>query len=377
MGLKVYFASGYSPWWGEYPPSVLDTDHGRTVGGGEAGMLETAFGLARRGHRVTIFSCAESGVYKDVIFRKEREYLGTVYKETPDAVVAWSDVEPLRGAPDGVARLLCPQLNDLVFASGWEQYVDLLVSPSWNHVKYMRRLGWTGPATAVHNGCHPERWAGARPARERDKLVGYWSSPDRGLHLLLRAWPRIRAVVPGAKLVVAYEVEKLFGIVGHPPSGDEHIVRINQVRNLVATAMADPSIRFTGALSRPRLIEIQKQVRVMAYPSCGVGYTEGFCVGALEACVAGVLPIMRPVDALPSIYGDAARWLPLDTGSADFEDVLVNDVIVGLNEWAENPAVPGPGDLRAVVDRYTWEAATGEMETALATALAGAKGCGE
>ena len=366
---RVYFASGYSNWWGEYPPDVLDVDRGRTVGGGEAGMLETAFGLAKRGWGVTIFSCAERGLYKDVVFRPEREYLTAVWENRPEVVVAWSDAEPLRCAPPGVARALAQQLNDLVFAPGWEQSVDILISPSHNHVEMIRRLGWSGETVAVHNGCHPWQWADAPPPRERPLQVGYWSSPDRGLHLLLRAWPRIRDRVPGARLVVAYEVERLFGITRHPDRGDEHIARINVVRDLVLASRCDPTISFTGAISRARLREIQKQTRVMAYPSAGISYTEGFCVAALEACAAGVFPVMRPVDALPSIYDGVARWLPLDTGSSDFEDALVNGVVYGLTGWAERDAPVAVPYLLRRAEEYTWDSAVGEMESALARAV--------
>lgn len=369
--MNIVYYSGYASWWGAYPKDVLDVDHGRTVGGGEAGMLETAFSLAELGHNVTLYACAEPGVYKDVLFKPERDYYKDLYNGlAPDAVVAWSDPKPLGAAPDGCARLLCQQLNDLLFWPGWDQHVDTLVSPSQNHAEYMSRLGWTGRQAVVHNGCHPIRWFGAPEPRNRPLRVGYWSSPDRGLHHVLRAWPRIRRAVPGASLVVNYEIKKLFQFVDNQSVSGEAWLRLKFVRDLVLAAQSDPSVTFTGAMARSRLCELQKQTRVMLSPSDGLGFTEGFMVSTLDSLTAGALPILRPVDALPSLWDGVVWWLPKDTGSVEFQEAMVDMAVRGLTEWSAKPASPSREEMATRTARFTWAAAGQEMLDAVTVAVA-------
>ena len=308
--MRIAYYSGYSPWWGTYPKDVLDADRGRTVGGGEAGMLSSAFELFKQGDEVVIYACAEPGEYRGVVFKPESDFYGDLRRGGVfDCVVAWSDPKPLGAAPDGAGRILVQQLNDLLFWPGWEQGVDVLVSPSRNHAGYMRRLGWTGTQAVMHNGCAQSQLGPASPPHTRPLLVGYWSSPDRGLHHVLRAWPRVRRAVPGAELRVFYEIEKLFQFVDDQNVSGEAWWRLKTVRDEVLRARADPSVVFEGALSRVRLHEAQKQIRVMCYPSDGLGYTEGFChpPGTKILTQRGLVPIER-ITVTDCVLGVSGRW---------------------------------------------------------------------
>lgn len=370
--MNILYYSGYGDWWGAYPKDVLDVDRGRTVGGGEAGMLESAFGLAARGHRVTICSCAEPGVYRGVIFRPEREFYGLLTREPFEALVAWSDPNPLSLVGPEVARLLVQQLNDLIYWRGWETTVDCLVSPSQHHLDFMYQLGWAGRGAVMHNGCRPDDWwryievltAAGHPSK-RPLQVGYWSSPDRGLHHLLRCWPRIREAVPGAQLKVAYQIDRLLVQTEGHQDWVQAFTRINLIREYVLAAKRDPSIEFLGPISRTKLREYEKTTRVMCYPSDGIMYTEGFGVNVINACAAGCLPVVRPADALPSIYGDVPRWLTTPVGDSGFDDELVEKVVKGLTEWSLKPERPTLETLRAKAEEFTWERAVGEMERAI------------
>jgi len=369
--VKIAYFSGYGSWWGNFPKDVLFKDYGRMTGAGEAGMLRSAFGLAAMGHEVALYSCAEPGEYRNVRFAPERDFYREVPGTSTDAIVAWSDPSPLRLAPDGCARLLVQQLNDLVFAPGWEAHVDSLVSPSWNHAELIRSIGWTGPQAVMHNGCDLDLWKDAPHPSLRPMQVGYWSSPDRGLHHLLRCWPRIRAAVPGARLVVGYEIERLFGhILPSRPDWAESPSRIAAVRDYVLEARHDPSVAFIGATSHPRLRAVQMQTRVMCYPSDGIMYTEGQSVACLESMAAGCMPVLRGADALPSLWTGAARWTPMDTGAPSFDDALVDLVVDGLTKWSADPREPSLADLRQRASEFSWERSTREMSEAIDAALA-------
>ena len=365
--MKIAYVSRYYPWWGHYPPSVLDEDRGYTVGGGEAGMLESAFGLAGMGHSVKLWSCAISGEYRGVAFRPDLLFHREFHDFDADALVSWADPGPLKLAPEGCARVLVQQLNDLIYYAGWERDVDVLVSPSQSHLEFMRKLGWAAESAVMHNGCWPDRWAPfAVPAAQRPTRIGYWSSPDRGLHHTLRVWPRVRAACPDAELFVAYEIERLFGFLADPAVSNRSRDRIAEVQDRVRLLQNDPRVRFSGAISRTRLIEEQSRCRVQAYPCDGIGFVEGFCVASLEACAAGVLPILRPVDALPSLYSGVTRWLPEDTGDPGFDDAFVDEIIAGLRlNWSGITE----DALRARAAEFQWSRAHAEISRAIDRAV--------
>lgn len=363
--MKIAYVSGYASWWGRYPKDVLDADHaGRTVGGGEAGMLASAFELAAAHDEVTVYACAEPGEYRGAVFKPESAFYRDVRDGAEfDALVAWSDPKPLAAAPDGCARLLVQQLNDLLFWPGWEREVDVLVSPSRDHAEYMRRLGWQGAQAVMHNGCAPSQLAPAPLPSTRPLRVGYWSSPDRGLHHLLRAWPRVRREVVGAELHVFYEIDKLFQFVDNQGVSGEAWHRLKTVRDEVLRARADASVVFHGATSRTKLYAAQRQVRVMCYPSDGLGYTEGFChpPGTLIETVSGLAAVERFTPSC-SVIGHSGLWRRVRAAQSRRYDGLLYCVVPAIGFAVEltgdHRVLAAPGAAAASArESFAWVAA--------------------
>lgn len=367
--MKILYYVGFTDWWGAYPPDVLDRDTGKTVGGGEAGALQTAFQLAARGHEVTYLSVATSGSHKGVTFLPNADFHRIYLEGAPwDAVAAWSTPRPL-AVTSGEPTLLVQQLNDVAFDWGWWNYTDVLVSPSETHAKAMARYfppGGEVAQYAVGNGVDLDLfpWP-CTPPRERPMQVGWWSSPDRGLHHLLRAWPEIRARVPTARLKVFYQVHKYIQ-AAQQWSGRATLIANLLMRQLAATERL--GVELVDQIPRRALAKEQRQTRVQAYPCDPEGFTEGFATSILESLAAGCLPITRKVDALPELWDGVAWWVethPLDKG---FAEELADKVVRGLTEWSEVPAGPSLEEMRARATQWTWAHVGEEMEKAIALA---------
>jgi hypothetical protein len=225
----------------------------------------------------------------------------------------------------------------------------------------------TAPTTAgkwavVPHGC-------VVPAA-KDKISGrcvYASSPDRGLHHLLMAWPAIVAAVPGASLQIAYGTlgawlhEHESGAPPTTPDGLEHRRRgLLVFRRLKELPAAGHAVRW-GSLTHKELSGVLAEAEVYAYPCDPIGPTESFSCSTLEACAAGALPVLLEADALGSIYGDACPTaITLQAWTANVIRALTDKT------WADEWRTRARGFAR----RHTWPRIAAVFEGVLHRALA-------
>lgn len=355
--MRVATVMGFGSWWGQdLPPDVLDrADIQKTVGGGEEAVLETALQLRLRGHDVDLWWYGQPGTWRGLQLRSLHDDLyGRLLREDYDAVVAWSTIAPLeavRRAGKRARTFLAQQLNDLLLFGDWS-CVDCVISPSESHAQQLPSWGWRQrPYAVVHNGLRLERHADAPPWSSRPLHVGYWSSPDRGLHHLLRAWPEVVKAEPTAHLHVFYEIERYLLVASPSPGPLGERARILTEEGAKATAL--PSVTFHGAVPRAVLAPIQNNCRVQCYPYQPVMFCEGFCGAVNQGIAAGCHVLTTPHDALPSLYADKVTWLPKAT--TEMMEALPAAILKALH-------TPPPGDGTTP---FTWEAAGEEMERAL------------
>lgn len=110
----------------------------------------------------------------------------------------------------------------------------------------------------------------------------FTSVPDRGLEIALKTFPRIRAEIPDASLVVTSDY-RLWGATS--PMNDGY----------VREAMKVVGVQFLGGVARKRLVQEQMKAQMHYYTST---YEELFCIAVAESQVAGALPISTPIGAL-------------------------------------------------------------------------------
>ena len=354
----------FAPYWGkELPTDLLDLEDGPTVGGGEEAGIRTAVEAAALGHEVVCYGPLKSGRWRGVEFRgPEASFYPEVVAGGWDVIVSWSSVRPLELAGPGTRRIFAQQLNDLAGAGLWDR-VDCVISPSRDHAEQVwHSWGWRGKRAVVHNGLMPELYADAPAWHDRPLDVGYWSSPDRGLHHLLRAWPSVRERVPGARLHVFYEIKRYLEMIEPLPLffiGARGI----EVRDLMRSAAQDKSIIFHGAVTRRRLADFQRNCRVMCYPFDPVCYTEGFCGAVNQGIGAGCTVLTRPKDALPSLFEGRVHWLGWAGADArQFVQEVADQTVRALRG-----ELPDQERRRTAPRRpFTWQAAGREFVDACA-----------
>lgn len=301
-------------------PRPLDFDtlytSPRGLTGSELSCVEYAHAMKQRGHEVILVvghldkRTTWRGI--DVFPLKDPNVVAGF-----DVVYSWNEPDLLREIPTVGLRIVNQQLNDFAYCQpGWEEFSDVVTSPSAHHLEFLRKMApnvrrWD----VVPNGCDPTQYAEVKRVPGR---VIWASSADRGLHLLLQAWPQIKTRVPDASLRCFYNFQPAhfdeFESVG--PNVHPDLLEIAQRKRYIQYAMgklAGPKwdVEHVGSVSRERMREEFERAVVLGYPCDPIRYTEGFSVTSMEACASGCLPVLTDVDSLGHIYGGAVPMVSL------------------------------------------------------------------
>ncbi len=312
-------------------------DDPRGLTGTELAATRIAETLAELGHDVSFYTLSNDTQWNAVAVRP-LEHLAEV-DERFDAAISFNEPDLLREVHGPRLRVCEHYLNDVWYCKvDFEQFVDLWVSPSRPHLQKMltdedlRDVEVTqyGPRarytpdpskwTVIPLGCDPDRYVAMEKVPGR---VVYCSSPDRGLHWLLQAWPKIVRAVPHASLKVFYRLRPWLDEFTSEPFSS----RLEKTRgralyiSQVLPRLAPFGVRLCDSVSREVIEREMALAEVLAYPCDTVRWSEGFSCSVLEGCAARACPVITPVDALGEIYGSV---LPMaQPSSEEWSDLVI------------------------------------------------------
>ena len=323
---------------GPWHPTDITT---RGLGGSETAAWRLAEELAKMDYTVTLYGqFEESGLVGDVMLRDFRVFDPTA---PLDAFIGFRDAGRFNTPINARSRILW--LEDV---PGNEQLtrqaagnIDHVCCVSrWHQQAFRERYPWLDPAV-VHqcrNGITPEFFHG--PAPERNRRVLYTSSPDRGLDVVLKVWPRIREQVPDAELLSTYS--RWYDIVSdHYPKAFEH-------RKLITdqvAALEDQGVRrVTGGMGQRDLAHLMRASMVWVHPSWYMSgdrpFDETSCISAMEAQAAGCVIVAAAQGALNDTVR-VGELIPDPSGRRDeaWQDQFVDHIVRGLtDEWVQQHA---------------------------------------
>ncbi len=312
----------------------------RGLTGSEISFFKYAEQLQKQGNTVGIYANFEqSGVWNGISCEKISVLEEELFQDYAlyDVAIAWIDPRPLRQFHKSVKRVLNQQVNDFHYCAGWQEYVDVVLSPSESHKTYLRTFNdFDGKWEVLYNGIDVAQYEPSALGPRPRKMV-YASSPDRGLHWLLEAYPEIKKRVPDVTLDIFYDWEPFYLAV--KDGNTETSYRLRYCREML-DRLRNHGVTHHGSASREKMRDVFKSSRILAYPCDPVSYTEGFSVTTLEAGVSGCVPVIVGSDALPEIYG---QYVP--TIAAPYNNnksLYVNTVVDALIDddyymmWQEN-----------------------------------------
>jgi glycosyltransferase involved in cell wall biosynthesis len=207
---------------------------------------------------------------------------------------------------------------------------DATVAVSEAVAQFARKTGGARDPIVIPNGVDLAPFRVAEPAPDlagRAKLVGALGrlDPQKGLDVLIRAWPHVLARHPDAALAIAGEgkergeLERLVGKLGLERSVALHGHRADVPRFLAA-------------------------LEVFCMPS----RWEGFGLALVEALACGKPSVVSNVDSLPEVLGDAGLLVPPDD-----VDALARTVVSLLDDAGQRGALEARARARA--ERFSVE----------------------
>lgn len=228
----VYLNDGWSPW-------------DLRLGGSEECVVEWSKRLAMR-HWVTVYHNGRHGEHKGVQYKDHSEYepgditINVNYPQWPvkGKTVYWSS---LTDNPDTSKFDVVLGISEYAKQNTGLPERTILLPPGYDDTQI-----YTGKKIA--------------------KQCFYSSSPDRGLDILLEAWPKVYEEHPDATLIVTY-------------GGEVDL----------------PGVLNIGSVDERTMSEIYRTSDVWCHPCIG---GELYCMTGKKAQVSGCIPVIIPIMAL-------------------------------------------------------------------------------
>lgn len=172
---------------------------------------------------------------------------------------------------------------------GWNKFHCLVFVSNWQMQAYIAKYDIPySRCVVLQNAIYPIE-AHEKP---KDKIsLAYWSTPHRGLNILVPVFEKLCETHPNIEL----NVFSSFNIYGWPE-------RDKPFEELFERCKQHPQINYYGSLPNHELREHLKKNHILAYPSTWV---ETSCLVLIEAMSAGMLCIHPNLGAL---YETASNW---------------------------------------------------------------------
>jgi len=181
-----------------------------------------------------------------------------------------------------------PEVEHLKDPENWKKFERIIFVSHWQQYQFKTHLGFPyDKGIVIQNAIHPIP-EHKKPNEDGKINVCYFSTPHRGLELLLNAWEFMRNTLKeglNAELNI-YSSFKLYDR-GHL---DE------QFRHIYKRAQDMDGVNYHGTVSNDEIREALKTQHVMAYPCV---YEETSCITLIEASSAGLLCVCPNLGALP------------------------------------------------------------------------------
>uniref|UniRef100_A0A6M3KI03 Putative glycosyltransferase n=1 Tax=viral metagenome TaxID=1070528 RepID=A0A6M3KI03_9ZZZZ len=324
--MRVLFTTAYG-YWGAWNPSDLDDPGCLTmIAGGEQAMIRLSQHLARKGHEVIVFyDVRKSGRYDGVDYLPKDMAIPMLMNMDHDIHISFECVPTIEIASRSKVVIYAMQCNTMDIRSR-----DILVD------RYQCVSRWhagtvyaTDPTVSSHKFLLiPNGWYGPDFFGYVDRVpnrIIYASSPDRGLHHLLRMWPRILERIPDAELVVLYDFDRWYNLIVEKDGDGWHLHTADlayEVKRLF-DEVRHRNVVHTGAVGHRSAINEIRKASLLVYPCEPVQPTEGFSCTVLEGLVAGTPVITSNADAFPELWSEAvARMLPLPIDDNQWIDAI-------------------------------------------------------
>lgn len=332
---KVVFYAG-AGWDDPLPEKLLTTG----MGGSETALVKMAELFARKGYDVRVYAgSGEGGLRSDSVTVGGLPDSHGQVLYAPHS--AWDPGEPCDlfvasripeafdrtiKAPRRVLWLHDADYADRITEQRVSRMTDVVVLSQFQRELLVGRYPHIAPKVFLsRNGIEPRLFNGDPPDKER--LVAYTSSPDRGLDVLLAVWPEVRQRVPDARLEAAYSPVYTRMANMLPELGEFH--------RKVQRMLDQPGVTWRESLTQPQVADLYQRARVWAYASWhslgDAAFPEISCISAMEAQAGGAIPVCLDHAALKETVVSGER-IDGDPSTGEWRERFVDAIVRGLTD---------------------------------------------
>lgn len=325
--MRIFIVGAFYTYWGNWHPSDMDNpDSPNQVAGGETAMVKTAEGFARNGCEVYVFYHGQTARYKGVDYLPIGMYEVMATNLEHDLLLSWEEPRVFNIASRSKMRWLAFQCNHSeagIFDHIIDNYIFVSQWQAASMVSRDRTLD-TRKILLCPNGIDLRRYEQAHQPPVPHRII-HSSSPDRGLHHLLRAWPKIREAVPDAELLCVYKMSPWLKIIKE--RADQGWILNTTDRGMevarLLEELAGQGVHYLDGTGQWPLARLQMESGAMVYPCDPVAPTEGFSISILEGLAAGIPVVSTDADALGELWGDVTLQLKRPVQPEELADAVV------------------------------------------------------
>lgn len=321
-----------------YTPLVYTTDtpYSAPLGGSESAMCYLSEALAKRGHKVFLYTRIDkeqnirSVVHlPDAKLKQAKDLDVLVIQNTPfyaqevkpylpkkTKLVLWLEhahdqpaVSPLRD------KNLVNLYSSVVFVSHWQRHQFLTNFPlSPRHCFILRNA----ISPAFENLFLPGEKISLK--KIHPPILAYTSTPFRGLDRLLKAFPIIKKAFPDTKL----QIYSSMRVYQQDTTQDEI-----DFGHLYNECRRTEGVDLIGSLPQPHLAQRLKPVSLLTYPNT---FPETSCTSILEAMSAGCQIITSNLGALNETASGFGKLIDFDQNENKYIELFTATVTESLKE---------------------------------------------
>ena len=330
--------------WEKWSPRNIDSGG---IGGSETCAVYLAREFARKGYRSVVFSDCEGmeGNYEGVEYLAWQKFGQFISGNHIDVFVGSrrTDVFDL---PISASHKIC-WVHDIWLSPN--QYIKhdrvdkfVVLSP-WHRAFFCSHHQIPADkCIVIGDAIELSRFENQLP-KEKGRLI-YSSSPDRGLEILLRLFPRIKKEVPEANLHIYYGMynwKEAIKVRNNPVE----VSRMRQIEEL----MKQNGVFDHGRIGQKQLAQEFLKSELWAYPTF---FTETFCITAIESMAAGVPIVTTDLAALNTTVGKNGIMLNGDPWSPDYQNKFVSHCVELLTKKGLWTSYSEKG--KEVAKQHTW-----------------------
>jgi glycosyltransferase involved in cell wall biosynthesis len=330
LDIALYVGPGPEPW-------NPDTIRRNGIGGSELMAMHMAKRMAALGHRVRLFGDTVPGSWDGVEWLHHESFRDVMC----DVLLTSRRASAVDDDHGCKARATVAWVHDVHMGSALTHTRALRIDrflclSEWHKDFFLGQYGFLHPdqILVTRNGIDLSRFdnpPGPGHVVRNPRRAIYSSSPDRGLEVLLRAWPMVRTHVPDAELHVFYGFHTWKATARHNDDSGQ-LKLIDHIESLIEQSNGR-GVFFHDRVDQDRLAREFLASGVWTYPTW---FSETSCLTAMEAQAAGLRIVTSPIAALNETVGDRGVMIPGDWLSPEYMKSFVRATVAAMR--SDDPA---------------------------------------